>query len=102
MIAVARTETQCVADATALAGARILNGSQANNNSYDMAASTAQQTATANSILGQTVQDSQVESTIGKYYFDENQEGFVAYPVDAGSYNNPDNELEPGQEHGHE
>ncbi|QEH35991.1 hypothetical protein OJF2_45490 [Aquisphaera giovannonii] len=87
MLAVARTEAQAVADSAALVGARTLNGSAASNNNYSAAGPAAVATAANGTILGKSVQASQVQTTIGKYYYDTIKSKFVAYPIDAGSVN---------------
>jgi Flp pilus assembly protein TadG len=89
MLAIARTETQNAADAAALAAARSLNGSQSDNNNYAAAAPAALASAGSNTIMGGAVSGSQVQTVIGKYYYDSSQGKFVGYPIDDGSVNDP-------------
>lgn len=67
MLAVARTQSQDVADSAAMAGARTLNGTTGNN--YSAASPDAVTAATANTILSAPVQASQVAVQIGRYTY---------------------------------
>jgi Flp pilus assembly protein TadG len=89
LMMVARTQCQDAADSAAMAGTRTLNGDVSNNNNYAAAGPAAVTAATSNSILARPIQPSQVQTTIGKYSYSGSQQTFVAYPLDAGSTNNP-------------
>jgi uncharacterized membrane protein len=88
MLTIARTQCQNVADLSAAAGARTLDGSSGNNSTAAKAKVVT--TAKTSSILSQPVQDSQVTPTIGKYYYDRGQAKFVLYPNDTST--NPSTE----------
>jgi hypothetical protein len=87
LLAIARTDTQAAADSAALAAARTLNGSRDNNNNYANAAPEAILAAKSNTILGKAVSDNQIQTIVGKYYYDSDQAKFIAYPIDPGSVN---------------
>lgn len=87
-VAIARNQCQNAADASALAGVRLLTGDQTTNNNYNSVSPAVTQTASTNSILAQAVQSSQVSTLIGKYYYDTSKGQFLAYPLDTGSVNN--------------
>ena len=73
MIAMTRAQLQDVSDAAAMAGCRALNGNTANgaNNNYAaVLPDGAQAVATANSVMGGTVQSSQVSVNIGRWVYD--------------------------------
>ncbi len=74
MIAMARTQCQDAADAAAMAGARVLNGSSGNN--YSSAAPAAVAEATANSVLGKAVASSQVNVNVGRYAYNATTKQF--------------------------
>ncbi len=69
IVAIARCQCQNAADAAATAGARTLNGDTTTDNNYANAAPNARTAATANSVLGQAVQPSQVSVEIGSYTY---------------------------------
>lgn len=71
MVAMARTQCQDAADAAAMAGARTLNGNTTNgaNNNYANVQPTCIAAASANSVLGKSVQSSQVSVNIGRYTY---------------------------------
>src|SRR5487761_878784 len=66
MIAVARTQCQNAADLAALAGTRLLNGNDVNNN-LTAAQNFASSMATANSVLSVPLLSSQITVTTGVY-----------------------------------
>src|SRR5262245_11488891 len=70
IMAVARTQAQNAADSAAMAGARTLTGDPTTNNNYGNVAPNATAAATANGVLGQAVQPSQVTIDIGSYTYD--------------------------------
>ncbi len=78
MLALARTQVQDAADAAAMAGARALNGNTASgaNNNYSNVLPTATTAATNNSVLGKTIQSSQLTVQIGRYTYDSTDERF--------------------------
>jgi hypothetical protein len=77
VVAVARTEAQNAADAAALAGVRLLNGSDVNNNKTASEAF-ASTIATNNSIVSNQIQSSQVTVTTGVYRYDSTAQRFTA------------------------
>jgi Flp pilus assembly protein TadG len=77
LLAVARNQAQNAADLAALAGTRKLNGDQAASNDSANAQTAAQNAAIENSILGQTVQLSQVSLSVGSYAYDSSKTQFV-------------------------
>jgi hypothetical protein len=78
MIAVARTQCQSAADIAALAGARTLDGKSVNNNSA-AAVTMAQNTATANAVLGTEITAAQVTTCqVGIYRYDSTAGRFTA------------------------
>jgi Flp pilus assembly protein TadG len=77
MMAVARSNAQNAADASAMAGARALNGDVANNNNYSGAGPAAIAAATANKILSEYVTSGQVTLEYGSYTYDLSQDRFV-------------------------
>src|SRR5947199_7457534 len=77
MIAVARSQAQSAADASAMAGARTLNGDTTNNNNATQASANAIASATENSILSQAIQTSEVTVNLGSYSYDTTQNKFV-------------------------
>jgi Flp pilus assembly protein TadG len=89
VMALARNQCQNAADAAATAGARALNGDTTTNNNSAGAVTTAKTAAKANSVLAQPVQDSQVTPTVGKYYFSQSANQFIAWPVSPGSTDSP-------------
>ena len=88
LIAIARNQCQNAADVSALAGVRVLTGDTTTNNNYAGVVPAIDQVIVTNSVLGQTFQTSQVQTVIGKYYYDTTQGQFLAYPLDSGSINN--------------
>jgi Flp pilus assembly protein TadG len=88
LIAIARNQCQNAADAAALAGVRTLTCYQSTNNNSSNVGTAVTNAATANSVLSQTIQTTQVQTVIGKYYYDSSQGKFLAYPLDSGSVNN--------------
>ena len=77
MLAVARTQCQNAADLAALAGCRLLNGNVTDNNrpAAEKFAATA---AKNNSVLSQTVVDSQITVTTGVYRYNTTSQQFAA------------------------
>ncbi len=85
MLAVARTQLQDAVDVAAMAGARTLNGDSAANNNYSNVAPNAVTAATANSVLSQPIDSSQVNVQIGRYVYVSNNkrfEGVIPGPSD--------------------
>ncbi|HWB08360.1 MAG TPA: Tad domain-containing protein [Pirellulales bacterium] len=76
--AIARTQCQDATDLAALAGVRTINGNTANgaNNNYSAVGPAAQQAATANPVLGQTLPSSQVQVNIGRYVYNSTSQQF--------------------------
>jgi Flp pilus assembly protein TadG len=70
MMAIARNQCQGIADASALAAARALNGDPSTNNNSAGALAAGNAIATQNTILGQPISGGQVNITIGDYYYD--------------------------------
>src|SRR6476660_6693145 len=89
LVAAARTQAQDVADLSAMAGARMLNGdaSNASNlNNVTTAVSTAKTAAANNSILGKAVTQSMISTTTGIYTYDGTLKRFLAsFPGSPGS-----------------
>jgi Flp pilus assembly protein TadG len=75
LLAIARTQCQDATDLAALAGVRTLNGTGTNNN-YSAVTSAAQQAATSNTVLGSTLQSSQVAVNIGRYTYNTSAQQF--------------------------
>jgi Flp pilus assembly protein TadG len=69
MMTVAQTQLRDAADAAALAGCRALNGNASTNNNYAGAAPAAQNALTANDVLGNPLQTSQLTVTVGQYAY---------------------------------
>src|SRR5262245_51804216 len=67
LIAVARTQLQDAADASAMAGCRTINGTTGNN--YSNVTPNAQAAATANTVLSAPIQSSNVAVSIGRYAY---------------------------------
>ena len=76
MLTVAQTQLRDAADAAALAGCRALNGNSANNNNYSGVAPAAQTALTANDILGNSLQTSQLTLNIGHYAYNSTAQQF--------------------------
>ncbi len=76
MLTVAQTQLRDAADATALAGCRALNGNTATNNNYAGVAPAAQTALTANDILGNPLQTSQLTLNIGQYAYNSTAQQF--------------------------
>jgi hypothetical protein len=72
MMAVARTQCQDAADASAMSGARTLNGNNAANNNYSNATPNALSAAKANLVLSAPIQESQVNVQVGRYVYVNN------------------------------
>lgn len=89
VLTVARTQAQDIADLTALAGARMLNGDasdSSNRNKINTAIATAQNRADDNRILNQTLTSSQVQLRVGTYTYNSAVQRFIAsYPSSPGS-----------------
>jgi hypothetical protein len=77
VVAVARTQSQNIADSAAMAGARALNGDKTNNNNYGAAGTTARAAAQANEVLGKTLTDSQLALQFGSYTYNDAQQKFI-------------------------
>lgn len=75
LLAIARTQCQDASDLAALAGARTLNGTATNNN-YAAVAPAAQTAVTANKVLWNSLQASQVAVNIGRYTYNSTAEQF--------------------------
>ena len=91
MLAMAKAQAQNAADLAALTAARTLNGNPSsatpNNGAYNQTAATsnAQNMLSYNSILGQSIQASQVSLTYGSYDYDQTAQTFSAnYPATTG------------------
>ncbi len=80
MIAVARTQCQNAADAAAMAGARTLNGDQANSNNAANAVLNAVAAAGDNHILGRPVAAARVTVQVGTYTYNPMTQSFPTAP----------------------
>jgi hypothetical protein len=88
MLTVASTELKDVADAAALSGTRALNGNSTNNNNYTAALPAAQAVIANNSVLGTTVQNSQLTLEIGRYAYNTSAQQFQGnFPGTSGAWN---------------
>ena len=76
LLAIARTQCQNAADASALAGVRTLNGNPQTNNNYAAVTPAAQAAVTANMALSKPLQASQVSVNIGRYVYNTNTKQF--------------------------
>ena len=81
ILMVARNQCQNAADASAMAGARILTGDTSLNNNYAAAKPAAQAAAAANSILNVPIDPAtQLVATVGDYYYDTPSASFKINP----------------------
>src|SRR5271166_1480792 len=88
MLTVAQTQLRDAADATAMAGCRALNGDTATNNNYAGVAPAAQTALTANDILGNPLQTSQLTLNIGRYTYNPTVQQFQGnFPGASGNWN---------------
>ncbi|MFO0953821.1 MAG: pilus assembly protein TadG-related protein [Isosphaeraceae bacterium] len=78
MVAVARTQCQNAADMAAMAGARTLNGDSSRNYNLSAVTTNVSTAAAANLVAGQTVQSSQITTSVGSYTYDYSQGLFVS------------------------
>src|SRR5271166_4835708 len=76
MLTVAQTQLRDAADATALAGCRTLNGNAATNNNYSGVAPAAQTAITANDVMGNSLQVSNLTVNIGQYAYNSTAQQF--------------------------
>lgn len=78
MLAMTRAQLQDVSDAAAMAGCRALNGNTANgaNNNYSAVAPTASAVAIANTVMGGSVQSSNVSVNIGRWTYNSSTQSF--------------------------
>jgi Flp pilus assembly protein TadG len=79
-MAIARSQCQNAADAAATAGARTLNGDSSSNNNAASVAQNAYDAAEANTILQNTITDSQVTVWIGTYTYNSSTQSFPTAP----------------------
>jgi hypothetical protein len=88
MLTVAQTQLRDAADAAALAGCRALNGNTTSNNNYSGAAPAAQTAITANQIMGNPLQASQLSVNIGRYSYNSTAQQFQGnFPGTTGNWN---------------
>jgi len=86
MLAIARTQVQQAADLTALTAMRTMNGNSSINYNQSAATTNAQNVVTYNSILGQSLQSSQLQLTFGSYDYNQTTGAFQAnFPPTSGS-----------------
>src|ERR1700733_11567906 len=81
LVAIARTQAQDVADLTALAGARMLNGDTSNSSNLNNVATALSAAATAagnNSLLGKAITQSMITTQPGIYTYDSTAQQFNA------------------------
>ncbi|HEY7330491.1 MAG TPA: pilus assembly protein TadG-related protein [Gemmataceae bacterium] len=78
MLVVARGEVQNAADLAALTAARTLTGDSTNNYNQSNATTNAQNILSYNTILGQSIQSSQLQLTYGSYDYDQDAQTFSA------------------------
>lgn len=70
LIAIAKTQAQNAADASAMAAARTINGDPAASYRITSASTNGKAAATANSIINAPIQTSDVNVQLGRYYYD--------------------------------
>jgi Flp pilus assembly protein TadG len=88
MLAVARAQAQNVADTSAMAGARTLNGDVASNNNYSAVTPAAIAAATSNYVMGNNIVSEQCTIDVGSYYYDAGVNKFLPnYTGKAGTDN---------------
>ena len=78
MLATAKTQVQNAADLSALTAARTLNGNSATNYNQTGATTNGQNILTYNTILGQSIQTSQVQLSYGTYDYNQSTQLFNA------------------------
>jgi Flp pilus assembly protein TadG len=76
LMSIAQTQLNDAADAAALAGARALNGNSSANNNYSAVSPAAQQALSANTVLGTSLQNSQLSLNIGRYAYNSSDQQF--------------------------
>jgi Flp pilus assembly protein TadG len=88
MLTVAQTQIRDAADASALAGCRALNGDTTNNNNYSAATPAAQSALTANDVMGNSLQTSQLTVNVGRYAYNASNQRFEGnFPGSTGNWN---------------
>jgi Flp pilus assembly protein TadG len=86
MMAIAKTQVQQAADLAALTAMRTLNGNSSTNYNQSAATTNAQNVVTYNSILGTSLQSSQLQLTFGSYDYNQTAGTFQAnFPPTTGS-----------------
>ena len=76
MLAIAKTQVQQAADLSALTAMRTMNGNSSINYNQTAATTNAQNVVTYNTVLGQTLQSSQLQLTFGSYDYNETTKTF--------------------------
>ena len=85
MLAIARTQAQHAADLAALTAVRTVNGDSTTNYNQNTALTNAQTILTYNSILGNTIQASQLALTFGSYDYNQTSQTFsTSFPPATG------------------
>ena len=84
MLAIAKTQAQNAADVAALTAARTLNGNSASSYNNSTATSNANAILSYNTILGNTIQSSQLTLTYGSYDYNSTTQVFANYPPTSG------------------
>jgi Flp pilus assembly protein TadG len=86
MLAIAKTQAQQSADLAALTAMRTLNGNASTNYNQSNATSNANNVVTYNTILGQSLQSSQLQLTFGSYDYNQTTATFQAnFPPTSGA-----------------
>ena len=86
MLAIAKTQVQQAADLAALTAMRTLNGNSSINYNQTAATTNAQNVVTYNTILGTSLQSSQLQLTFGSYDYNQTAGTFQAnFPPTTGS-----------------
>ncbi|MGL4550138.1 MAG: pilus assembly protein TadG-related protein [Gemmataceae bacterium] len=89
LLMIARNQCQNAADASAMAGARTLNGDTSTDNNYANVTPNANAAAAANQVLGTAVNPgTQLTVTIGDYYYDTASASFKSNPTGRVAGNN--------------
>jgi Flp pilus assembly protein TadG len=85
MLAIAKTQAQNAADLAVLTAMRTVDGNPADNYDQSGATTNAQNILSYNTILGQSIQSSQLTLTFGSYDYDQSTQTFTAnYPPTTG------------------
>lgn len=85
MLAIAKAQAQNAADLAALTAARTLTGEASTSYNQSAATTNAQNIVSSNTILGQSIQASQLQLTYGSYDYDQTAQTFTAnFPPTSG------------------